>query len=49
MQHLNDIGMNYFSHLFRAWRIAGILIVHGMLPNVWSTKASELLHTGLIK
>ena len=45
MQHLKDTGMNYFSHLFRAWKIAGILVVHGVFPGVWMTKASELLHT----
>jgi hypothetical protein len=43
MQHLNDIGMGYFQHLIRAWKIAGILIVHGLFPNIWQTKAGELM------
>jgi hypothetical protein len=40
MSHLNEIGMNYFQHLYRAWRWAFMLIVHGILPNVWKDKVS---------
>jgi len=43
MSHLSDTGHGYFEHLLRAWKIAGVLLVHGLLPNVWKTKASELL------
>lgn len=43
MSHLNDTDQNYFSHLFRAWKIAFVLLVHGVLPDVWKTKASDLL------
>lgn len=43
MSHLNEIGYGYFQHLYRAWKIAFILLVHGVLPNVWKTKASDLL------
>jgi hypothetical protein len=43
MSHLLDAGYGYFEHLLRAWKIAGVLLVHGLLPNVWKTKASELL------
>jgi len=43
MSHLSDTGYGYFEHLLRAWKIAGILLVHGMLPNVWKTKASEMI------
>lgn len=32
--------MNYFQHLYRAWRWAFMLIVHGILPNVWKDKVS---------
>ena len=43
MTHLADVGMNYVQHLIRAWSIAFILMVHGVFPNVWKTKANELL------
>lgn len=43
MSHLNETGNSYLSHLYRAWKIAFILLVHGLLPNVWKTKASDLL------
>lgn len=33
--------MGYFKHLFHAWRMATILIVHGILPFVWETKVSD--------
>jgi len=31
--------------LLRAWKVAVVLLVHGLLPNIWKTKASELLCT----
>lgn len=43
MSHLKDVNMTYFQHLKRAWTIAVVLIVHGLLPNVWKTTASDLL------
>lgn len=43
MTHLTDVGMNYVQHLIRAWSIAFILIIHGVFPNVWKTRANELL------
>ena len=43
MTHLNDVGMNYIQHLIRAWSIAFVLIIHGVFPNVWKTRANELL------
>jgi hypothetical protein len=43
MQHLKDVNMSYFEHLIRAWKIAGILIIHGLYPDIWKTKASEYL------
>lgn len=44
MKHLQTIGMSYFSHLYHAWKVAFILIVHGLFPNVWEWKASEILN-----
>jgi hypothetical protein len=51
MTHLTDVGMNYIQHLIRAWSIASILIIHGVFPNVWKTRANELLcdHDGVSK
>lgn len=43
MSHLNEVGYGYFQHLYRAWRIAFILLVHGLFPNIWKTKASDML------
>ncbi len=43
MSHLRDVNRNYFQHLYHAWKVAGILLVHGVFPNIWETKASEHL------
>jgi hypothetical protein len=43
VSHLHEVGYGYFKHLYRAWKIAFILLVHGIFPNVWKTKASDLL------
>ena len=43
MNHLEEEGYTYFSHLKRAWVIAFVLLVHGLFPNVWEWKASELI------
>ena len=41
LQHLKDNNIGYFRHLFRAWRWAFILFVHGLLPDVWQTKVGD--------
>ena len=43
MSHLQDNNISYIKHLFRAWKIAFILLTHGVFPNIWKTKASDLL------
>lgn len=43
MSHLKEVNMSYFQHLKRAWSISFILLVHGVFPNIWKTKATELL------
>jgi len=43
MNHLKIIDMGYFTHLFHAWKVAFILIVHGLLPNIWEWKASDII------
>lgn len=45
MSHLKEMQMTYFQHLYRAWKIALVLVVHGLFPNIWKTKATELLCT----
>lgn len=49
MSHLKDIGMTYFQHLGRAYKVAFILMVHGLFPNIWKTKASDILNEGVHK
>lgn len=41
MKHLEEIRMNYFQHMFHAWRMAFILIVHGIFPSIWTHKVSS--------
>lgn len=43
MGHLGDVKMSYWQHWQRAWSIAFVLLVHGLMPNIWQTKASEML------
>ena len=40
-EHLKDVQMNYFQHLFHAWRMSFILWVHGLIPWIWETKVSD--------
>jgi len=44
MSHLKEVDKTYLQHLLRAWNIAGILIIHGIFPDIWKTKASDILH-----
>jgi len=43
MSHLHETGQSYLTHLLRAWKIAFTLLVHGVFPNIWETKASDML------
>jgi hypothetical protein len=43
MGHLDDVKMSYWQHWQRAWSIAFVLLVHGLIPSLWQTKASEML------
>jgi len=40
-QHLKDVNMSYFEHLIHAFRMAFILIAHGVVPFIWTTKVSD--------
>ena len=41
MKHLQDVHMSYASHLAQAWRLSLILLVHGLLPWIWTHKVSD--------
>jgi len=43
MKHLKETNNTYFKHMLRAFTISCILIVHGIFPCIWETKASDLL------
>jgi hypothetical protein len=43
MSHLEEVQMGYFQHLKRAWTVAGVLLVHGIFPNIWKHKASNMI------
>jgi len=40
-RHLKEIQMGYLTHLLHAWRMAFILIIHGLIPSIWETKVSD--------
>ena len=43
MRHLKEIQETYFEHLWFAWSVAFVLIVHGLFPFLWSMKASDMM------
>lgn len=43
MSHLRDTGYTYLQHLARSWKLSFVLFVHGLVPDVWKTKASDEL------
>ena len=50
--HLQEAGMNYLSHMGRAARIGsrlivagGACLVHGVLPNLFTTRATRTIIT----
>lgn len=47
--HLKETNKGYFEHLLGAWKVAFILLVHGLLPNVWEDRASDLLLDEVVK
>lgn len=44
MNHLEETGLNYFEHLTRAWALAFVCFVHGLFPNIWKHKASDIIN-----
>jgi hypothetical protein len=45
MKHLEETGLTYFEHLYRAWSIAFVSIVHGLLPFIWEHKAKDIINS----
>lgn len=43
LKHLDVIEETYFEHLWFAWKVGFVLIVHGLLPWVWAFKASDMM------
>ena len=39
--HLKDIGMGYFQHMFHAWSMAFTLMLHGLFPSLLTDYASD--------
>ena len=39
--HLNDIDMGYFEHLYHAWSMAFALLLHGLFPFLLTDYASD--------
>ena len=42
--HLKEENTTYFKHLRRAWSLSFICFVHGLFPNIWKHKASEIIN-----
>lgn len=40
-RHLKEIKMSYLEHLFFAWSMAFALLVHGVIPSLFTTYASD--------
>jgi uncharacterized protein YjeT (DUF2065 family) len=43
MKHLKETGYTYFAHMRRAFCIAFVLVVHGIVPGIWTDKATQML------
>lgn len=39
--HLDEVHMSYVSHLGHAWRLGFILLVHGLMPWIWTHKVRD--------
>jgi len=45
MSHLEESGLTYFQHLRRAWTVAFVCLVHGLIPWVWETKGKDIINS----
>ena len=39
--HLHEVQMSCIAHLGHAWRLGLILMVHGLMPWIWTHKVSD--------
>lgn len=44
MRHLSEVNLSYFEHLRRAWTVAFVCIIHGLIPGIWEHKASDIIN-----
>ena len=44
MKHLDENGLSYWEHWWRAMKLSGALFIHAFLPDVLSDYASKELH-----
>ncbi len=49
MSHLKENNIGYFKHLYRAWRWALILVIHGIFPEIYKTKVSDEICKNKVK
>ena len=49
MKHLKENNMGYFEHLWFAWSMAMALLVHGLVPDLFTTYASDKIKSTLDK
>lgn len=43
MKHLKDVNMTYFQHLRFSLTLSFVLLVHGLVPSLFTTYASDKL------
>ena len=43
IEHLEWIQESYLEHLWFAWSVAFVLIVHGLFPWIWAMKGSDMM------
>lgn len=46
LKHLHEQKFGYIYHLYRSWRWAAMLIVHGIWPDAYKTTVSDEICKG---
>ena len=49
IKHLEWIDESYLEHLWFAWSVGFVLIVHGLFPWMWQFKATEMMSKQEVK
>jgi len=47
MKHLEENNVSYFEHLWFSWSIGLALLVHGLVPTLFTTYASDKIKSTL--